>query len=120
MFPDRNQIISAGNFHGEYPAKALDYLAIGVHELAAMSERRYKSFSFSSIIEEGKKVLPSIFILISSVFFALHNHSFKCPFASVCVTLLLLTREAKKCKLVFSRYEAPLHWSFATAFHCIT
>ena len=31
---------SAGNFHGEYPAKALDYLAIGVHELAAMSERR--------------------------------------------------------------------------------
>ena len=40
VFPDRNQIISAGNFHGEYPAKALDYLAIGVHELAAMSERR--------------------------------------------------------------------------------
>ena len=40
MFADRGEIISAGNFHGEYPAKALDYLAIGVHELAAMSERR--------------------------------------------------------------------------------
>merc|ERR1719175_92436 len=40
VFPDRDQIISAGNFHGEYPAKAMDYLAIGVHELAAMSERR--------------------------------------------------------------------------------
>ena len=40
MFSDRGEIISAGNFHGEYPAKALDYLAIGVHELAAMSERR--------------------------------------------------------------------------------
>jgi len=40
VFADRGEIISAGNFHGEYPAKALDYLAIGVHELAAMSERR--------------------------------------------------------------------------------
>ncbi|KAI8511181.1 hypothetical protein Bbelb_102810 [Branchiostoma belcheri] len=36
----RHEIISGGNFHGEYPAKALDYLAIGVHELASMSERR--------------------------------------------------------------------------------
>lgn len=31
-------IIEGGNFHGEYPAKALDYLAIGVHELASISE----------------------------------------------------------------------------------
>ncbi len=40
VLADRGETISAGNFHGEYPAKALDYLAIGVHELAAMSERR--------------------------------------------------------------------------------
>ncbi|XP_078677244.1 histidine ammonia-lyase-like isoform X1 [Branchiostoma floridae x Branchiostoma belcheri] len=40
VFPQRHEIISGGNFHGEYPAKALDYLAIGVHELASMSERR--------------------------------------------------------------------------------
>lgn len=33
-------MISGGNFHGEYPAKALDYLAIGVQELANISERR--------------------------------------------------------------------------------
>jgi len=33
-------ILSGGNFHGEYPAKALDYLAIAVHELANISERR--------------------------------------------------------------------------------
>ncbi|GKT24487.1 Histidine ammonia-lyase, partial [Aduncisulcus paluster] len=31
---------SGGNFHAEYPAKALDYLAIGIHELASISERR--------------------------------------------------------------------------------
>ncbi|CAB4058645.1 hutH [Lepeophtheirus salmonis] len=40
VFSERQEIISAGNFHGEYPAKACDYLAIGIHELAAMSERR--------------------------------------------------------------------------------
>lgn len=40
VFPERSEIISGGNFHGEYPAKVLDYLTIGVHELAAMSERR--------------------------------------------------------------------------------
>ena len=33
-------VLSGGNFHGEYPAKMLDFLAIGVHELAAISERR--------------------------------------------------------------------------------
>jgi histidine ammonia-lyase len=33
-------VISGGNFHGEYPAKAMDYLAIGVSELASISERR--------------------------------------------------------------------------------
>ncbi|GMI07379.1 hypothetical protein TrRE_jg11023 [Triparma retinervis] len=37
---DHGVIMSGGNFHGEYPAKALDYLAIGVHELSAISERR--------------------------------------------------------------------------------
>ncbi|XP_059141196.1 histidine ammonia-lyase-like [Physella acuta] len=40
VFAELGEIVSAGNFHGEYPAKALDYLAIGVHELASMSERR--------------------------------------------------------------------------------
>ena len=40
VFADRGEIISGGNFHGEYPAKVCDYLAIGVHELASMSERR--------------------------------------------------------------------------------
>lgn len=40
VFADRREVISAGNFHGEYPAKAADYLAIGIHELASISERR--------------------------------------------------------------------------------
>ena len=36
----QDSIISGGNFHGEYPAKVLDYLAIAIHELGNMSERR--------------------------------------------------------------------------------
>ena len=37
---DGGFVISGGNFHGEYPAKALDFLAIGTSELACISERR--------------------------------------------------------------------------------
>src|SRR5690606_18468469 len=40
VFSEDGKIVSGGNFHGEYPAKALDYLAIGIHELANISERR--------------------------------------------------------------------------------
>jgi len=40
VFTDPPRTISGGNFHGEYPAKALDYLAIGIHEIANISERR--------------------------------------------------------------------------------
>jgi len=43
IFPDNDpsfEIISGGNFHGEYPAKVLDYLAIAISELGNMSERR--------------------------------------------------------------------------------
>uniref|UniRef100_UPI003AAC3D4A histidine ammonia-lyase-like n=1 Tax=Centroberyx gerrardi TaxID=166262 RepID=UPI003AAC3D4A len=40
VFAETGETISGGNFHGEYPAKALDYLAIAVHELASISERR--------------------------------------------------------------------------------
>jgi histidine ammonia-lyase len=40
VFSATGEVISGGNFHGEYPAKFLDYLTIGVHELASISERR--------------------------------------------------------------------------------
>jgi histidine ammonia-lyase len=40
LFPDENEILSGGNFHGEPLALALDYAAIAVAELAAISERR--------------------------------------------------------------------------------
>ena len=41
LFPDgEGDCISGGNFHGEAPALALDYLAMGMSELASISERR--------------------------------------------------------------------------------
>lgn len=35
-----NDIVSGGNFHGEYPAKVCDYLTIAIAELGNISERR--------------------------------------------------------------------------------
>jgi histidine ammonia-lyase len=40
IFPDEDQIVSAGNFHGQPLAINLDYLAIAIAELGSISERR--------------------------------------------------------------------------------
>ena len=40
VFPDERSIISAGNFHGQPLALALDFLAIALSELGSISERR--------------------------------------------------------------------------------
>jgi histidine ammonia-lyase len=40
IFPEEDRIISAGNFHGQPLALALDFLAIAVAELGSISERR--------------------------------------------------------------------------------
>lgn len=60
VFSDTGTIISGGNFHGEYPSKALDFLAISVHELANISERRVERLVNSTLsglpaflVEEG-------------------------------------------------------------------
>ncbi len=40
VFPDEDQIVSGGNFHGEPLALALDFLAMAMCELGSISERR--------------------------------------------------------------------------------
>ncbi|WP_080831713.1 histidine ammonia-lyase [Cohnella massiliensis] len=40
IFADEDRVISGGNFHGQPIALAMDHLAIGVSELANISERR--------------------------------------------------------------------------------
>lgn len=40
IFVDKNKVISGGNFHGEAVALCMDYLAMGLSEIASISERR--------------------------------------------------------------------------------
>jgi len=40
IFPEEDEVISAGNFHGQPLAMALDYLGIAIAELGSISERR--------------------------------------------------------------------------------
>lgn len=40
VFPDEDEVISAGNFHGQPLAMSLDYLGIAIAELGSISERR--------------------------------------------------------------------------------
>lgn len=40
VFPETNEILSGGNFHGEPVAMVLDYLAIALSEIASIAERR--------------------------------------------------------------------------------
>jgi len=53
VFDDEDLVVSAGNFHGQPLAIALDLMAIAVHELGSISERRtYKLIG-------GKRDLPA-------------------------------------------------------------
>ncbi|PCH69610.1 MAG: histidine ammonia-lyase [Bacteroidetes bacterium] len=61
VFPDEDQIISGGNFHGEPLALALDFFAISLSELGSISERRtYKLVS-------GERGLPTFLIEDSGI-----------------------------------------------------
>ncbi len=40
LFPDSGAVVSAGNFHAQIVAQALDFLCIALADLAAISERR--------------------------------------------------------------------------------
>lgn len=56
IFPKENQIISAGNFHGQPLALAYDQLAIAMAEMGSISERRiYKLIS-------GTRELPAFLV----------------------------------------------------------
>lgn len=56
VFPDRDMIVSAGNFHGQPIALAMDFLAVALAELGNISERRtYKLIS-------GMRGLPSFLV----------------------------------------------------------
>lgn len=56
VFPDEDDVVSAGNFHGQPLALAMDFLAIALAELGSISERRvYKLIS-------GTRGLPAFLV----------------------------------------------------------
>lgn len=56
VFPDEDMVVSAGNFHGQPIALAMDFLAIALAELGSISERRtYKLIS-------GARGLPAFLV----------------------------------------------------------
>lgn len=56
IFPDEDLIVSAGNFHGQPIALAMDFLAIAIAELGNISERRtYRLIS-------GSRSLPNFLV----------------------------------------------------------
>ena len=56
IFPEQDMVVSAGNFHGQPIALAMDFLAIAVAELGNISERRtYRLIS-------GSRGLPSFLV----------------------------------------------------------
>ncbi len=56
IFPDTDEIISAGNFHGQPIALAMDFLAIAMAELANIAERRVYQ------LVAGVRGLPSFLV----------------------------------------------------------
>lgn len=61
IFPDADEIISAGNFHGQPLALTMDFLAIALAELGSISERRtYKLIS-------GTRGLPAFLVAHSGL-----------------------------------------------------
>ncbi|MES2837743.1 MAG: histidine ammonia-lyase [Bacteroidota bacterium] len=56
VFPEHDEIISGGNFHGQPLALALDFLAIAVAELANISERR------TYLLISGQRGLPAFLV----------------------------------------------------------
>ena len=61
VIPDEDLIVSAGNFHGQPLALALDFLSIAMAELGSISERRtYQLIS-------GKRELPSFLVAHSGL-----------------------------------------------------
>ncbi|MGZ4043656.1 MAG: histidine ammonia-lyase [Bacteroidia bacterium] len=53
IFPEEDEILSGGNFHGQPLALALDFLCIAMSELANISERR------TYLLVSGQRGLPS-------------------------------------------------------------
>ncbi len=56
VFPELDEVVSGGNFHGEPLALAFDYMGVALHELGNISERRVAQLIF------GLRGLPAFLV----------------------------------------------------------
>lgn len=62
VFPDENEILSGGNFHGQYLALAMDYLSIAMAEMGSISEQRIEK-----LINPAISDLPAFLVTKSGI-----------------------------------------------------
>ncbi|HAE87542.1 TPA: histidine ammonia-lyase [Candidatus Marinimicrobia bacterium] len=62
IFREDDLIVSGGNFHGESPALAMDYLAMAVSEIASIAERR-----IAELVDSHMSRLPAFLVEDSGV-----------------------------------------------------
>lgn len=62
IFPDEDRVLSGGNFHGESPALVMDYLAMAISEVGAISERR-----IALMVDKHMSGLPAFLVKNSGV-----------------------------------------------------
>ena len=61
LFPDTDEVVSAGQFHGQPLSMVLDYLALALCTLANISERRTEQLVFFSQLNGNDRVPDSLF-----------------------------------------------------------
>ena len=66
MFPDDDEIISGGNFHGQPPAVALDFAAIATAELGNISERRVEQLVNPALQAFHRSSYPRVVFILAT------------------------------------------------------
>lgn len=59
IFVDKDKVVSGGNFHGEALALCMDYLAMGMSEIASISERRVEKMMNPTFSDLPAFLIPS-------------------------------------------------------------
>lgn len=130
VFPERNLVLSGGNFHGESIAFAMDFLAIAMSELANISERRTEHMvdpdvsGMPAFLTEGSGLNSGLMLVqVTAASLVSENKCLAHP-ASVDSIPTSANREdhvsmgtlaARKCRAIIDNVEKVLAIEFLTA-----
>jgi len=130
VFPERNLVLSGGNFHGESIAFGMDFLAIAMSELASLSERRVEHMvdpdvsGMPAFLTEGSGLNSGLMLAqVTAASLVSENKTLAHP-ASVDSIPTSANREdhvsmgtfaARKCRMIIDNVERVLAIEFLTA-----